>query len=182
MQLKKIRKQSRNLHRDLGYFFFGMTLIYAISGLALNHMHDWDPSYIIEHRQYTNTRFAPDMTTEQVKQEIARMGIDKKVRRHYYRSTGVLKIFLDEGSLVVDLASKEALFEHIRRRPVFYELNLLHYNPGNGWKWFSDFFAVSWIFLAITGLLLNTSQKGIKGRGKWFLISGLILPAIFLFF
>ncbi|HKL38702.1 MAG TPA: hypothetical protein VJ876_07375, partial [Bacteroidales bacterium] len=44
----KWRKLNRILHRDLGYFFFGMTLIYALSGIALNHIDDWNPSYSIE--------------------------------------------------------------------------------------------------------------------------------------
>ena len=41
------RRWNRVLHRDLGYFFFGITLIYSISGIALNHIADWNPSYVI---------------------------------------------------------------------------------------------------------------------------------------
>ena len=41
------RKWNRVLHRDLGYLFFGMSVIYALSGIALNHVNDWNPSYII---------------------------------------------------------------------------------------------------------------------------------------
>ncbi|HIE15490.1 MAG TPA: hypothetical protein EYP69_01050, partial [Bacteroidales bacterium] len=46
----KWRKLNRILHRDLGYFFTGMILIYAISGLAINHLRDWNPSYHVEVR------------------------------------------------------------------------------------------------------------------------------------
>ncbi|MDV7392429.1 hypothetical protein RZS08_13780, partial [Arthrospira platensis SPKY1] len=35
----------RVIHRDSGYFLFGMTIIYAVSGIALNHINDFDPSY-----------------------------------------------------------------------------------------------------------------------------------------
>ena len=39
------RNTLRNLHRDFGFFAVGLTFIYAISGLAVNHINDWDPSY-----------------------------------------------------------------------------------------------------------------------------------------
>ena len=47
----KWRKWNRVLHRDLSYFFTGMTVIYALSGIALNHIQDWNPSYIIQTRK-----------------------------------------------------------------------------------------------------------------------------------
>ena len=34
-------------HRDVGYFFAGLTVIYAVSGVALNHIDDWNPNYVI---------------------------------------------------------------------------------------------------------------------------------------
>ncbi len=39
--MMKARTINNALHRYLGYFFFGMTVVYAFSGLALNHIHDW---------------------------------------------------------------------------------------------------------------------------------------------
>ena len=45
------RKLNNILHRDVGYYFFGMTTIYALSGIALNHIADWDPNYIIENKK-----------------------------------------------------------------------------------------------------------------------------------
>ena len=46
--MKTLRKWSRILHRDIGYFFIGTTLIYGLSGIALNHMNDWNPNYKVE--------------------------------------------------------------------------------------------------------------------------------------
>jgi len=43
----KIRKLLRILHRDLGYFIVGMTVVYALSGIFLNHRHDFNPDYKI---------------------------------------------------------------------------------------------------------------------------------------
>jgi uncharacterized protein len=42
------RNQLRSLHRDLGFLAVGLTVIYAVSGIAVNHIDDWtggDPSY-----------------------------------------------------------------------------------------------------------------------------------------
>ena len=34
-------------HRDVGYFFAGLTVIYAVSRVAVNHIDDWNPNYVI---------------------------------------------------------------------------------------------------------------------------------------
>ena len=39
------------LHRYLGYFFLGITVVYALSGLAVNHVDQWNPNYISEKKQ-----------------------------------------------------------------------------------------------------------------------------------
>src|SRR5512144_790235 len=35
----------RAIHRDLGYFCVGLTFVYALSGLAVNHIADWEPQF-----------------------------------------------------------------------------------------------------------------------------------------
>ena len=42
------RRLNNLLHRDIGYVAVGLTLAYAISGLAVNHKADWNPNYRIE--------------------------------------------------------------------------------------------------------------------------------------
>lgn len=42
------RKLLRVLHRDIGYLAVGLTLIYGISGIAVNHIADWNPNYSIQ--------------------------------------------------------------------------------------------------------------------------------------
>jgi hypothetical protein len=41
------------IHRDLGYLCFGLTIIYVISGVAVNHIQDWNPNYVIERQTDT---------------------------------------------------------------------------------------------------------------------------------
>ena len=42
------RRWNNIIHRDLGYLCFGLTIIYVISGVAVNHIHDWNHTYKIE--------------------------------------------------------------------------------------------------------------------------------------
>ena len=44
MNLSKLNRVS---HRDIGYLIAGLTIIYALSGIALNHKNDWNPNYIL---------------------------------------------------------------------------------------------------------------------------------------
>ena len=43
----KWRKLIIATHRDVGYLLAGMTVIYAISGVAVNHVDDWNPNYVV---------------------------------------------------------------------------------------------------------------------------------------
>lgn len=171
------------LHRDVGYFFVGMTIIYAISGIALNHISDWDPNYIIRNEkvQVQNSMLHPGMSRQEVVNVVEELGIDNKVKKHYYPNAQTLKVFLDGGSLTMDIRSEEGILEAVSRRPIFYEINFLHYNHSKFlWTWFSDIFAGGLVLLAITGLFVLKGKNDFKRRGVWFVLVGIIIPLIFL--
>ena len=44
----RLRRWSRNVHRELSFFFSGMLLIYAVSGLVMNHRDTINPNYSVE--------------------------------------------------------------------------------------------------------------------------------------
>ena len=179
----KIRKWLRIIHRDAGYIFFGMSLIYGISGIALNHLDDWNPDYIISLSQ-TTLEDVPDVdeiSRETAGSLIRQIDRQYQYRSHFFPSPGTLKIFIKQGSVTIDLKSQQAFIEVIKKRPVFREMNFLHYNkPKKLWTWFSDGFAVALIFLAISGIFLIRGKKGITGRGAWLTAIGIIIPVIFL--
>ena len=176
-------KLNRALHRDFGYFFAAMTFIYALSGIALNHRKDWNPNYIIERTEHlvkipadlkTNEKSAVDEIMKQIDQE-------DNYRKYYFPSNDELKVFMNGGgSVVVHLATGKLLFENLKKRPVFYQVNFLHYNPGKLWVWFSDFYCVALILLAISGLFILKGKNGITRRGAWLTVAGIIVPVVFL--
>ncbi len=183
--MKKLRKWFRILHRDLGFFFIGTSLIYALSGLALNHLGDWNPSYIINTRK---VNFKCPLTKGKFDkktfiQELKKNKINAAYTNHYFPNKNTIKIFLDKkSSVIVDIKTGEGNLELVNKRPVFNQLNYLHYNPNAWWKWFSDIFAVSLIFLAISSFFIVRGKKGIWGTGGIYFIAGLIIPVLIFIF
>lgn len=179
----KLRKLNRVTHRDVGYIITGMTIIYAFSGIALNHKHDWNSNYIIDQRTFTtDIKFTRDSTNEEkVYQLLEELGETKNFKTSYYPSGDKFTLFLVGGSAIVNTTTGEGYVERISKRPLFYQFNFLHYNPGKWWKWFSDIFCVSLILVTITGLFIIKGRNGITRRGAILVATGIILPIIFLF-
>ena len=178
-----IRKLNRVTHRDIGYLIAGMTLIYAISGIALNHKHDWNPNYIVTQEHFkTEISFTRDSTNEaRVMELLEQLGELGRYKTSYYPSGEKLTVFLVGGTLQVNTTTGEGYYEVVAKRPVFNQVNFLHYNPGKWWKWFSDIYCVALILVTITGLFIIKGKNGITRRGAILTIIGIILPLIFLF-
>lgn len=195
------RKLNRILHRDIGYFFFGMSIIYGISGIALNHIDDWDPSYQIRNEetrvepsllQPDQTKqtglmreggltTGPGLTREEALGILKAVNVNSRYKNHYFPSGNMLKIFVDGGSVTFNRMTGEGMIEIVSRRPVFYQFNFLHYNnPKFLWIWFADIYGAGLVLMAITGLWMIQGKKGFYGRGKWFVIAGIVIPVLFL--
>jgi hypothetical protein len=185
MAMKTIRKWSRILHRDIGFFFIGTTLIYAISGIALNHMADWNPNYKVETNHFSTSINLEN--TALVKSNILKLldEVDsrKNYKSHYYSNENTLKIFLKGGSSVlVNINSGNGMAEYLKRRSVIYESNYLHYNPNRIWTWFSDIYAGALILFVVTSFFITKGKKGITGRGGIYTALGIIIPILFLLY
>ena len=173
------RKLIRVLHRDFGYFFFGASIIYAVSGIALNHKRDFNPSYSINRYDINlSSAITQDQIDEAwVKDLLNDLDQEKQYKKHYFPSPEGLKVFLHHGNLDLNLKTQQGVLEIIRKRPLLYEMNLLHYNPGTWWKWFSDIFCVAWIIISITGLfLIKSGKNSLIGRGGIYALAGIIIP------
>ena len=93
--------------------------------------------------------------------------------------------FFNNGTATVNLNEQTALIENSIRRPILYQLNMMHRNrPKAWWTWFSDIFAVGLIAITLTGLFLIKGKNGITRRGAVLVAAGLILPilAMIIFF
>ena len=55
---------------------------------------------------------------------------------------------------------------------------MLHRNSLDGWRWIADVFAVGLITLALTGMVIPGGKYGLGGRGKWYVLGGLVPPLV----
>jgi len=177
-----IRKLNRAVHRDLGYFFFGMAIIYGLSGIALNHRHQWNPNYIITQGGYQLEMPRTEISGKDLSLHFLEQVGEENNYRTQLMTGNNLRIFIEGGSINVDMGSGNANLEKIRKRPVFHQVNFLHYNtPRKLWTWFSDAFAAGLIILAITGLFVLKGKNGITRRGAWITSAGIIIPIVLLY-
>jgi hypothetical protein len=177
----KFRRLIIATHRDVGYFFAGLTVIYAISGVAVNHIDDWNPNYVIR-REVVEIGVLPFGSADELGAEVLdRMAITEEPRSVVRMGPNELKVFLDQRTLAVELPGGRVVDEHARRRFAFFELNYLHLNHGKGfWTWFADAYAIGLLLLACTGIFIITGKKGLGGRGRWLLAAGLAIPLAYL--
>lgn len=177
----KWRKWNRIIHRDFGYLFFGMVLIYALSGIAINHLDDWNPNYVVVTRDIQIDPPGRKLDRAEVKELLAPFGDDVVYKNHYYPNSNLIKVFIKDGTVFINLSTGEGIIEMSKRRMIFREANYLHYNPIKYWTWYSDIFSGSLILLGIGGILIPRGEKGITKRGAWLTILGFIIPGIYLF-
>lgn len=175
------RRWVRAVHRDLGYAAVALILAYALSGLAVNHIEDWNPSYTYGERAVAIGPVPGATFAEREAAVVAALKLDvARVRGHFAETETTLRVFLQDGEeVVVDTTTGAGKHKTIERRAGFYQVNVLHLNELKGaWTWVADVFAIALIVLAGTGLVMLDGARGLAGRGKWFLGAGLIPPAI----
>lgn len=182
--MKQFRKWNRILHRDIGFFFIGASIIYGLSGIALNHIRDWNPNYMVT-RETVSTELSLKKSPV-LKDNILNFLDDINTRRdyksHYFPDPLYLKIFLSGGSsIMMNVETGEGMAEYLKKRPVFYEVNYLHYNPNVWWMWFSDIYAGALIFLALSSIFMVRGKKGAWGRGGVYIVLGIVIPLLLLF-
>jgi hypothetical protein len=175
------RRWNSLLHRDVGFLCIGLTLLYAISGVAVNHIKEWNPSYSVERIE---TNIGPvagdpaDATT--VRMILARLDESGKLENSYRPDPESLQLFVEGRSITVDLSSGHVVHDRAVPRPVLREMNFLHLNhPKKAWTWFADLYAVALTFLAVSGLFMirrKTLRRGLVLTGV-----GITLPVFFLF-
>lgn len=178
------RKWNNILHRDIGYFFFGLTVIYAISGIAANHLRQWDSNFVTVRNDYAISGVSSETPVDQsvVDNILKETGETGNYKSHFRPAPDLLQIFITGGIIDVNMATGRASVERKKSRPVLREMNFLHLNHGQkAWTWVADIYAFGLLLLAVTGLFVLKGKNGLTGRGKWFVAAGVLLPVIFLF-
>ena len=179
------RKLFRALHRDIGYVVVSLTLAYAVSGLAVNHIEDWNPSYSFAERTVDLGALPVGTIAEQAAFIVDRLELDPRaVRGHFQETEHELRVFLTDGQEArIDMRTGRGQLKTLGKRPVLFEVNALHLNNLKGvWTFVADAFAIALIVLALTGLTMMKGDRGFWGRGKYFVGAGLAIPVAFVIY
>lgn len=182
---KKFRKICRVIHRDLSYFLTGIILVYAISGLVLNHKNSFNPDYSIDRVEFTVSENFPksagNISQEQLSTELDLINRSAPVLKFYAPKPNEVKVFIKGGSsMIINLSDRSAIYESIKKRPFFSQINWLHFNP-KGWTVFADLVAIGLILITLTGIFMNKGKHGLWGRGGIEVIIGILIPVLFIF-
>lgn len=180
MRRIKWRPWLRALHRDFGYFAVGLTFVYALSGLAVNHIADWDPNFKDFSRHYHVTLPIPKDEKEAAQAVLAQLGQKGPPQDAYLASDQLLDIIFEHRTLHVDLKSGDVLEEGQKPRFLLRVANWLHLNRGKkAWTMIADGYAVFLLFLASSGLFMIPGRKGFFGRGLIVAICGALVPTLY---
>ncbi len=177
----KVRKLLRILHRDFGYFITAMTLVYAISGIYLNHRHDFNPDYKIFFTDFTIDKPQDgNWSAKYIEKNIEALNDDIVFKKHYTNDQGLIKVFIENGEVVINPSSGEGTMQYLQKRPFIFGMNRLHRSTlGTLWKWVSDIMASVLIFVALSGLFLLKGKRGLLRWGWWLVIAGIVVPLFF---
>lgn len=172
------RRWNNLLHRDVGFLCVGLTLAYAISGVAVNHVGQWNPSYRVERVETNIDPVVGDPADPiTIRMLLARLDERGKLESSYRPDPNSLQLFVEGRSILVDLTSGHVVHDRAIPRPGLREMNYLHLNhPKKAWTWVADLYAVALAFLAISGLFMI--RKPILRRGLVLSGIGVVLPLL----
>ncbi len=108
--MRDFRKVCWTLHREIGFLVVGLTIVYAVSGIAVNHAHHWDANYarVAEPVRIEPPGAGPTADVEPLVLE--RLGLDRaQVKTTWRASPEVLQVFLEGGGYEVNLVTGEGV-------------------------------------------------------------------------
>jgi len=171
----------RALHRDVGYLLVGLTFVYALSGLAVNHIDDWNANYVEWDRTHPLTAEVPRDDDQAVaKAVLDQLAIAKPPTEIYRVDEDELEILVDDRTLTVRF-DEATIQDRGREGRFFLRLaNWLHLNRGKkAWTYIADGYASLLLFLASSGMFMLKGKKGLWGRGALLVALGSAVPILY---
>ncbi len=191
------KRQARTWHWMSGAICLIGMMLFALTGITLNHARDIEAKpRIIEHEMTVSAAALAAISTEAMPR--GSETIPRSLQRELRRELGVdiagaeaewtgIDVYISlprpggDAWLSLDRSTGDVLYEVTSRGAVAY-LNDLHKgrNTGLAWSWFLDIFAVACIVFCATGLWLLQMHSARRGS-TWILVgAGLGLPALLL--
>jgi hypothetical protein len=176
--------KARNIHRDLGYFYIGLIISFAFSGILMNHRDYWHPEkYTVATKAITVQLPTEEKISEKYAEELGKtLGIEDKIRRHSIKK-GTFKISFEQHDVEIDMKTGKGEIVSFVKTPIISQTMKLHKSTSNWWIYYSDIFGLSLITIALTGAIMIPAGKfTFKHRGWKLALAGLIVPLLILIF
>jgi uncharacterized protein len=173
---------ARNTHRDIAYFFVGLIISFALSGIFLNHRQSWHPRrYVYDSKEISIPVIHKDSINEAfIKNFTKAQSIEGDMRRFNVDGEN-LKISYTASDVTIDLTSGKGKIESYRTTPVLGQMTKLHQDTSKWWIYYSDIFGIGMIVIALTGMFIQKGDTSFSARGWKLALVGIIFPLIFLF-
>jgi uncharacterized protein len=171
----------RSLHRGLGYFYIGLIIAFAVSGIFMNHRAIWYPlkyqcnSYSI---QISKSLIAKGVNKKMIHQITKELNIND-VLRGFNIEDGTLWISYKDVEVAIDASTGKGKFSIT---PILGHMTKLHVSTNKFWIYYSDVFALSLLVITISSMFFPKGKYSFKEYGWKLTVAGLIFPLLFLIF
>ena len=181
--MKKINK--RELHRVLAFFYVGLIISFAFSGILNNHRNTWNlhTNYIYETKEFKIKLpiVKKDFNSKTKVAEMAKKWYPEAKFLGYRIKNDRLRAFYKDNTIVdLNLFLGIGEIEYRRKTPIIGHTKFLHKFTNDFWVVYSDIFAGSLILIAITGLMLPRGKNSFRKSGWKITLLGLLVPIIIL--
>jgi hypothetical protein len=174
---KRWRGWLRSFHRDFGYLAVGFTLIYALSGIAINHIKDWDPNF---HATELSLKIAaiPGDASDDAAVKLVTAATGTGTPDDVFRAGDEIRLGYSNGTQVTVIGDTGEITVQSRSPRFFLRVaNWLHYNRGKkAWTYVADVYAIMLLYLAISGIFMIKGRLGLKWRGAILIGLGIAVP------
>jgi len=177
---KRWRAWLRAVHRDVGYLAVGFTIIYALSGIAMNHLADWDPNFRSSEVQLQIAPISDELSDDEAVARIAAAAGRSGRPSDVLRAGDEVRLEYPDGSKVTAIGATVTVQQ--RESRFFFRIaNWLHATRGKAaWKYISDAYAALLLYLAISGIFMIKGKLGLRWRGTLLVGVGLAAPLLYI--
>jgi succinate dehydrogenase/fumarate reductase cytochrome b subunit len=167
---KSLTYYARYLHRNIGFFIIGFTLIYSLSGIVLIYR----DSDFMKAEKTVKLNLKPGLKDSELGQAL-------RMREFKVTETRGDLILFQGGSYNSSTGEtvntvKELVFP-------FNKLTNLHKTPSkNIIHWFNLFFGISLLFMAVSSFWMFNSRSKLFRNGIYVIVAGVVVAFALLFF
>ena len=187
----------RSLHRDLGYFVIGLTLIYTITGIILSgRALGWlEQTYVIE--QTLSKNITKNEFTKKLKTSLKELIIYNEIPTSIMKSAtknieyfsfekekdNILYFKSRSNNIKYNKESGEMTYKYKSYPPYIKSVIRAHKATHEKlWFYLAILYSIILSFLAISAMFMVKGKFGFKKRGVYFMLAGIALVLVFLFF